>query len=217
MPLPPGLRKLALTAHVICSVGWLGAVVAFLALSIAGLAGDDSQRLRSAYLAMDDITWMVIVPFSLASLATGLVQSLGTSWGLLRHYWVVAKLLIAVLATTLLLVHTRAISRAASVAAYATLAATDLRGVRIQLIGDAAAAVVALLVATTLSVYKPRGLTPYGRRLQQAAGALEVSSPADGATPVRRPGWIYAAGIAVLVVLALVVALHLAGRGLHGH
>jgi hypothetical protein len=34
----PGLRKLALLAHVTCSVGWLGAVAGFLALAIAGLA-----------------------------------------------------------------------------------------------------------------------------------------------------------------------------------
>lgn len=47
----------------------------------------------------------VIVPFSVACLLTGLVQSLGTVWGLLRHYWVIAKLLITVAATVLLLVH----------------------------------------------------------------------------------------------------------------
>lgn len=44
-------------------------------------------------------------PFSLAALLTGVVQSVGTAWGLLRHYWVIAKLLITVLATLLLLVH----------------------------------------------------------------------------------------------------------------
>ncbi len=36
MTMAPGVRKLALTAHVASSVGWLGAVVAFLALSIVG-------------------------------------------------------------------------------------------------------------------------------------------------------------------------------------
>lgn len=39
----PRLRKFALTAHITSSVGWLGAVVCFLALSIVGLASDDVQ------------------------------------------------------------------------------------------------------------------------------------------------------------------------------
>ncbi|MFE3559240.1 hypothetical protein ACFXKW_30930 [Streptomyces sp. NPDC059193] len=84
--LPPRLRKLTLTLHVTASVGWLGAVAAFLALAVAGLTSGASQTVRGAYLAMDVIGWYVIVPFSVASLLTGVVQSFGTVWGLLRHY-----------------------------------------------------------------------------------------------------------------------------------
>src|SRR5438128_247342 len=105
----PGLRKLALTTHVTSSVGWLGAVAGFLCLAIAGLGSGDPQIVRAAYLAMHVTTWFVIVPFSLASLLTGLVQALGTTWGLFRHYWVVTKLLLTSFATLLLLVHTQAI------------------------------------------------------------------------------------------------------------
>jgi len=112
------------------------------------------------------ITWFVIVPLSLASLLTGLVQSLGTTWGLSRHYWVLAKLLLTVLATAVLLLHTQPISYVARVAAETTLSSADLRRLRIQLVADAGAALLVLLVTTTLSVYKPRGMTPYGRRKQ---------------------------------------------------
>jgi hypothetical protein len=82
--------------HVVSSVGWLGAVAAFLALSIAGLHAQGSETMRASYLAMQMITWTVIVPLSGASLTSGVIQSLGTQWGLFRHYWVVAKLGIAV-------------------------------------------------------------------------------------------------------------------------
>jgi hypothetical protein len=75
----PRLRKFALTAHVTSSVGWLGAVAGFLALAVAGLTSQNAQMARAAYLAMELITWFVIVPLGLASLLTGLVQSLGTS------------------------------------------------------------------------------------------------------------------------------------------
>jgi hypothetical protein len=169
----PGLRKFALTAHVTFSVGWLGAVTGFLALALAGLVSQDPQLVRAAYIAMELMGWFVIVPLSLASLLTGLVQSLGTTWGLFRHYWVLIKLVITVFATILLLVHMQPISHMAGAAVETTLSSTDLRSVRVQLVADAAAALVALLVTTALSVYKPRGITPYGWRklYEQRAGS----------------------------------------------
>jgi hypothetical protein len=167
MTMRAGTRNFALTVHVACSVGWLGAVAAFLVLAVAGLTSQHPVTAQAAYLAMELTTWFVIVPLSFASLGTGLIQSLGTTWGLFRHYWVLAKLLIAILATLLLLLHTRPISHVAGVAADGALSSGDLRRLRIQLVADAVAALVALIIATALSVYKPRGMTPYGWRKQQ--------------------------------------------------
>ncbi|MFD4248047.1 hypothetical protein ACFWP3_41720 [Streptomyces sp. NPDC058525] len=166
-PFPPRLRKLALTLHVTSSVGWLGAVAAFLALAVAGLTSGAPQTVRGAYLAMDVVGWYVIVPFSVASLLTGVVQSFGTVWGLLRHYWVIAKLLITVVATVLLLVHMQPVGHLADAAARAALAGGELQAMRIQLIADAGAALLVLLTAAALSVFKPRGVTRYGRRRQR--------------------------------------------------
>jgi hypothetical protein len=166
MTMTPRLRKLALTTHVTSSVGWLGAVAGFLALAIAGLTSQDAQMVRAAYLAMELTGWFVIVPLSLASLPTGLVMSLGTEWGLFRHYWVLAKFLITILATILLLVHMQPVGHLAEVVAETTIARGELAGLRVQLVADAGAALLALLVATALSVYKPRGMTQYGRRKQ---------------------------------------------------
>lgn len=154
------LRKFALTAHVTSSVGWFGAVAAFLALAIAGLTSRDSQVVRSAYLAMHVVTWFIIVPMSLAALLTGLIQSLGTTWGLFRHYWIVTKLLLTFLATVILLVHTQPIDKIAAVAALTTLSSGDLWELRLQLVGDASAALFVLFATTMLSVYKPWGLHP---------------------------------------------------------
>jgi hypothetical protein len=58
------------------------------------------------------------------------------------------------------------ISYMADMARKTTVASADLRGLRTQLVADAGAALGVLLVATTLSVYKPRGMTKYGRRKQ---------------------------------------------------
>ena len=120
--------------------------------------------MRAAYLAMELTAWFVIVPLSLASPLTGFVMSFGTTWGLFRHYWVVAKLLITVPACIVLLLHLKPIGHLANVVAKMTLSSGDLAGLRIQLVANAGAALLVLLVVTTLSVYKPRGRTPYGRR-----------------------------------------------------
>jgi hypothetical protein len=167
MIMAPRLRKLMLTAHITASVGWLGAVAAFLVLAIAGLMSQDGQQVRAAYLSMDLLASLLIVPLCLATLISGVVQSLGTSWGLFRHYWVLAKLFITVVSTILLLVHLRPIHDLAEAAGALALGSADFRQMRVQMAFDAGAAAIALLVTTALSVYKPRGVTPYGWRKQQ--------------------------------------------------
>ncbi|MCA1706997.1 MAG: DUF2269 domain-containing protein [Actinobacteria bacterium] len=163
----PRLRKLVLTAHVISSVGWLGAVAVFLALAVVGLTSRDGQVVRAVYLAMESAGWFVLVPLSLASLLTGLVQALGTKWGLLRHYWVLIKLVINVVASVVLLLYMQTLGHLAAIAADTTSSSGDLSGLRSPSpVLHAGLGLLLLLVAATLSVYKPRGMTRYGQRKQ---------------------------------------------------
>jgi len=166
MMLSSRLRKLALTVHITASVGWLGAVAAFLALALMGLTSPDIQLMRSAYLVMSLLAWYVILPLCLASLATGILQSLGTVWGLFRHYWVLLKLIVNALSTVILLIHLQPIKYLSSVATGITPSGGEYWPVRVQMVIASSAALLALVVATTLSVYKPQGLTPYGWRKQ---------------------------------------------------
>jgi hypothetical protein len=181
MIMSPGLRKFALTMHVITSVGWFGAVAAFLALSIVGMTSQDAQLVRAAYLATDVTTWFVILPLCFASLLTGVVSSLGTKWGLFRYYWILAKLVITFLATLVLLVHTQPIRLLADAVAKTTVFSAYLQRQQLQLVVASIAALVVLLVVTALSYYKPRGMTRYGWRKQQEQ--LPVSADRDAATP----------------------------------
>lgn len=158
----PRVRKLAFTAHVTSSVGWLGAVVVFLALGVVGLASQDAETVRGAYLVMEPAAWFVLVPLAVASLLTGLVQALSTAWGLFRHYWVLAKLVINVFSTLVLLTYLETFGAMARVAADPS---ADLEVVRnASPVLHAVLALVLLLTATVLAVYKPRGRTPYGQR-----------------------------------------------------
>lgn len=160
----PRLRKFALSAHLTFSVGWIGAVVTYLALGVAAVTSQDVQTVRAAWTAMELTGWYVIVPLAVASVLTGLVMALGTKWGLFRHYWVLVSFVLTVFATVVLLLHMPTVSLTADAAQEAEGASLDALG------GDLlhpGIGLVVLLVIQTLNVYKPPGMTRYGWRKQQ--------------------------------------------------
>jgi hypothetical protein len=105
-------------------------------------------------LAMALVTSSVIVPLCFASLLTGVAQSLMTPWGLIRHYWVVVKLLLTVLSTAVLLVHMSPIGYLARIAAGTEISSADLTRLRFRLVMASGAALLVLLTATALSILK---------------------------------------------------------------
>jgi hypothetical protein len=179
MMFTPRARQLALTVHVMVSVGWFGAVCAFLAIAVLGATNSDPLVVRGAYLALEPVGMLVIVLFALASLATGILQGLGTHWGLLRHYWVAIKLWLTVFATAVLLIHTRLIGTMAAAAHNGQIPAT-LDGTRTQLVVATLGGAIVLTVIIGLSILKPRGLTRRG--LHQTR-----PSRVTGAAPRGRP------------------------------
>jgi hypothetical protein len=215
MTLTPWLRKFALLAHITFSVGWLGSIVGYLALAITGLTSLDVPLARSAYLSMELIGWCVIVPFCLAALLSGLVQSLGTEWGLFRHYWILVKFLLAVGATIILFLHLSVVSRMSGVARETTSSIGDFGTLRIQLVVHAVGGLMVLLVATALSIYKPWGLTPYGRRKKHQA-ALPVVGLDRASAGGTRLGMYVVIGIVGLILLFLALH-HISGGGLRHH
>jgi len=159
-------RLFLLTTHVVLSVGLLGAVACFLTLSLIGLTSRDADSVRAVYLAMDLTAWFVINPLAIASLIIGLIQSLGSRWGLFRHYWVVVKLLLTILTIVVLMLQMEPIDFLSRAATEAELTGLDLP-VQIRLVVHAAGGLMVLLVLTILSIYKPRGMTRYGIRRQR--------------------------------------------------
>jgi hypothetical protein len=189
----PGLRKFALAMHLTFSVGWIGAVIAYLALGLSAATTQDDEMLRSAWIAMDLTGWYAIVPLALASLLTGLVMALGTKWGLFRHYWVLISLLLTILATAVLLSHmpdvgvlADAVRKAdAGVEGLSRHLTSRLRG------GDLlhpALGLLVLLVIQVLNVYKPRGMTRYGLRRQQRHDAALLERNKQGEQAKARMG-----------------------------
>ncbi len=213
----PALRKVTFATHITSSVGWLGAVMAFLALAVIGFTSDDESTVRGAYLVMAPAAWFVLVPLAHASLLSGIALSLGTTWGLLRHYWVVAKLLITVFATVILLIYMGTFRQMAGVAADPVMDVAVVRNA--SPIVHAVLALILLVAATVLGVYKPVGMTAYGKRerdeQQQPISLTTLVRPAT-TRPIEAgstPRWMYLSGIIAIGILLLFVLLHLMGSG----
>ena len=226
MNMTPRLRKFALFTHVTFSVGWFGAVVPYLALAIAGLVSRDAQLVRAAYLSMELIGWFVIVPFSLAALISGLVQSLGTPWGLFRYWWIVAKFVLTIVAVLVLLRHMTAVSSVARLAAEPTVADGELRAHAVGLLLHPTGGLLVLLAAMLLSIMKPWGLTSYGRRRvaqpatfrQRSEDSVVAPEPISAVATPRWPKLIKIHAIhAVALLLLLLVAWHLNGGAIPQH
>jgi hypothetical protein len=200
MTMTPKLSKLILTCHILFSIGWLGAVAVFIALAITGIASHDSELARASYLAMEVSSWCIIVPFCLAAFVTGIIQSLGTKWGLFKHYWILTKLILTIVSTIILLVHLKPISELASIARKQEFLNSVIDGWRIRILVDAAAGFLVLATILTISVYKPWG---------RIRGVLDMEF-----IKKKSPGKYIAIGLLVFVVVGILL-LHLLGHGMH--
>lgn len=176
-------RRLVRATHVVVAGGWLGLVVTMLVLGIAALPTDATTPPATLYTVMELIGGTVIPPLAVATLLTGLALSLLTPWGLVRHWWVVVKTMLG------LTVIVTAISLTETWLQQAVTATTSgTAGVR--LVATSAAHLAMLTFATIISVDKPWGRTPRGRR-RPTTGTSErrphTKRPADG--PTGRGSW----------------------------
>jgi hypothetical protein len=175
----PPVYRLLLAAHVVVSGGWLGIAAAKLALAVAAGAAVDAPE--ALYTSMHVVN-VAFPPTAVGTLVTGVLLSLGTKWGLLRHYWVATKLAltVGVIATGVAMVD---VLIQQSVAATSGQAVGDgsilLLGFAVApatlLISLSAAHVLMLAAATVISVYKPWGKTRIGRRKSPVEGVGAVA------------------------------------------
>ena len=216
MSMAPGLRRLTFTTHITSSIGWIGAVLVFLALAVIAMTSQDQRTVRGAYLVMAPAAWFVLVPLAHASLLSGIALSLGTAWGLFRHYWVVLKLLITFFATVILLIYMATFRQMAGIAADPVV---DLEVVRnASPIVHSILALILLIAATVLGVYKPFGMTPYGTRkgAQRQAVSSATSTCQTPTLDLRTSArWAYLLAIVAVAMVLLFVLLHVLGDGRH--
>jgi hypothetical protein len=154
--LSPQLRKLLVAAHVLVAVGWFGVVVAKLVLEIWTVTTRDQELPRVAYAIIEVFDRAVFPPMAVGTLLTGIILSLGTAWGLFRHYWIVAKLVLTVAVI---------VTGVVFVGAWVEQAiATGSETASMSLVSASLAHLLMLGAATVISVYKPWGRIRPDRR-----------------------------------------------------
>ncbi|MGW4945384.1 hypothetical protein ACWEOZ_27770 [Actinoplanes sp. NPDC004185] len=166
--LGPAPRRFFLTLHVGVSVAWLGLSLSMTALSLIGLSADDPALRHHAYRVMHIFDLGLVIPIVLLSLLSGLVVALFTKWGLTRHWWVLTKFVIALsIPLAAGFAQERWITDLIERTAADPAARTGGPGMR--LVVCMIVYVVLLAGATTLSVYKSGGMTPWAKRKRAGA------------------------------------------------
>jgi hypothetical protein len=164
-PLSRRMRRIVLTLHITGGVGLLGVCAVIVLADVRALTMDDPQPVYELMVS----TPLLGIPLSFLSLVTGILLGLTSKWGVLRYGWVTTKL---VLNVSVILV-------GALVLGPQTAAmADDGSGSEIALVVGSAYDVVALLLATGLSVFKPRAAGRRGARAR-ARTAATSDPPAD--------------------------------------
>jgi len=143
---PRRAREALVTAHIMISVGLLGDSAGFLAVAIRAYTAEDPATATTHVEVLKMFSQVFGIPLSFGSLLTGIALGLGTKWGVFRYPWVVLKLalVVSVMAVGGLMIGPSQ-----------TAWLTGTHDARWQLIVAGAYDVVALGLATALSVFKP--------------------------------------------------------------
>ncbi|RBQ20733.1 hypothetical protein DP939_06545 [Spongiactinospora rosea] len=175
----PQVRRFVLLLHVVSSVGWLGLNLGVPALAITGMTTADPEVQHAVYRVLGLLGDLYLIPLSLTAFITGVLLSLMTTWGLLRHYWVIAKFALTLIAVVLipasLLPGLHAAAEAVASTPPGTFAAIPRDGV--GQVGAGFVSTTMYVTCAVLSIYKPWGRTPFGRRRLALSGASRAGSP----------------------------------------
>lgn len=153
------VRQVLVFLHVTSSLGWTGAGAANVVLAITGATTSSAEVRRVSYGLIDRIDVALVIPLAFITLSGGVLISLATPWGLVRHWWVLVKL---VLTVAVIVFSTFGIG----VWVYESMDASAAGGtspVAMRLVQGAGANIVAFVFMSFVSFVKPWGTTPWAR------------------------------------------------------
>jgi hypothetical protein len=158
MPLSTRTRKLLLLVHIAGAGVWLGLDLALGILVATTLTADATGAGAAAASLATIATWPLVI-VGLVTLVSGVLLGLGTKYGLVRYRWVLVKLVVNVVLVTLVVLVLWPGLTSLGDAGRAALADGAAPTVTATLVFPPVVSSTALVVAMTLSVFKPWGRT----------------------------------------------------------
>lgn len=164
-------RNAVLAVHLLSAAAWIGLDAALAVLVFTSLLTDDAQLAAAGYRVLVLLAVWPLLVAGLSCLGSGLLLGLGTKYGLLRYWWVAAKLVINVVFTALVpvLLRPTVLSAADGAQRLTVFIAPDMLR---ALIFPVIVSSIGLVLAVLLSVYKP-----WGRIRARAASARRAPRP----------------------------------------
>ncbi|MVA76708.1 hypothetical protein GC722_11835 [Auraticoccus sp. F435] len=147
-------HRAVLLVHVASAGSWLGLDLVLGTAVLTLLSGPPTEATAAA-LVLARLVGPPLLTVAVTTLASGLVLGLGTPWGLVRHGWVLAKLVITVVLLVLVVVLLLPALGELSAAAAASLDSGAAPPAVGQLVFPPVVSTTAVLGAMALSVFKP--------------------------------------------------------------
>jgi hypothetical protein len=150
-------RGAVLLVHIASAGAWLGIDVVLGVVVGTALLTDDRQRGAVALQSLGLFAVWPLLVAGLVCLASGILLGLGSKYGLVRYWWVATKLALNVLLTSLVLLALRPGIAEVAAAARQALAEGTVPPAVGDMVFPPVVSTTLLLVAMTLSVFKPWG------------------------------------------------------------
>jgi hypothetical protein len=173
-------RQALLAFHAVTSAAWLGVAVMFVALAGLALSAANVRDAQTIYETMAFFDQTMLPMATVAATTSGFALGVTTKWGIVRHWWVAIKVVLsfAVLGIAFGFLHDALERSAEQAAQLASVGGTvaDVTSSGQVVLGGFLLALVSLIGAMLLSIYKPRGMTPLGRRATPTQARLVPST-----------------------------------------
>jgi hypothetical protein len=176
MPVRKAARQWLLFVHVVVSVGWMGAGAANVVLAVTAAMSSTGETRRVCYQLINRLDFALVIPLAFGTLASGLLISLATKWGLFRYWWVLVKL---ILTSAVIIFSTFGVGVWVEESIAATTVGTATSPVATTLIAGAAANIICFLFMTWVSIAKPWPKTPWTTSSRSQQGRPLIRLPSD--------------------------------------
>ncbi|UQZ81190.1 hypothetical protein SK3146_00346 [Paenibacillus konkukensis] len=154
-------RRWLLTLHVLFSAIMFGGAVIFLVLSVIVATSSDEGIVSACYTVMHLLARTSVRASTIGTLATGIMLSVMTQWGLFKYHWIIAKEALTAVCIVIgpVGMYFWTLKAVELTSAYGWSAGADSQYIvnSVQLWIGIIIQIVSLAAMTALSVFKPGG------------------------------------------------------------